>query len=79
MRMSRIVRLSLPSQINTFNLADLGFPVPAPANFYVSLLQSLFDMKGYRVSTTTTTFTITLAEGSSWGGSAKADFEIKGV
>jgi len=79
MRMSRTVRLSLPNQTNTFNLVDLGFPVPAPANFYVSLLQSLFDMRGYRVSTTTTTFTITLADGSLWGGSAKADFEIKGV
>ncbi|MEH6564571.1 MAG: hypothetical protein V7756_04515, partial [Halopseudomonas sp.] len=79
MRMERIVRLTLPSQVNTFNLADLGFPSPAAATFLVSLLQSNFDMKGCRVTTNTTSFTVTLADGSLWGSSARAYFEIIGA
>ena len=79
-RMMSIANITLTAKANTFVLSDLGFPSPAMSTSYiVNILDSDFEILGYSVSKTTTSFTITLTDGALWGSGKEANIEIIGI
>lgn len=80
-RVSSMARVLLNSKTNTFTIADLGLPSPASSqlSYTVNLLESNFEILGYSVTKTTTTFTITLTDGTLWGSNKFATLELIGL